>query len=548
MQGLLPNRSKAVAVIVGARQRRHFTGKYTRHGRHCKGGNGLSPTPRRHIMARAQRAKGSSMADGTGNRSAKDADRRRPFVIDADRAVRTEPMTDEQATRALDRERREFSRLRQIMARVNLGLRLEDVLEFVYQECRDIIPYHRIAFAAIDYAQERILARWSRSDGMPAFPVGYWNSFSMSSLMEVARRGRPRIINDLEAYVRSHPRSEVTRKLVDEGLRSSLTCPLTVEGRTVGFLFFDHREPGIYSQVHVDFFVEIAEVISYAVERARLFSELSEQKAVIERQNHELAQENDRRQHELEMARLVQRSLIPDQLPALGGLEMAMLYEPAELVGGDLLVVAPIGEHRALVTIADAMGHGVPAALMMSVVRTAFHGAVAQPAASGPPDPASLLRLVNHTIMELFQFNYVTAACGLIDVERNTVRLSVAGHPPPLVVPADGGDVLAVERGEIPLGIEVDTDYFNLDLPFGPGDLILFYTDGIIEAAAPDRSRYGLESLKRLLDAARGADTQEIVDRIRKDLRRHCNGAALEDDMALLAVRRIVPVTTGYGL
>ena len=486
------------------------------------------------------------MTEGMGNRSS-NVDRLCPVVVDADPSG--SPLgAGETPAEALERQRREFSRLRQIMARVSLGLRLENVLDFVYQECRDIIPYHRIAFAAIDYAQERIEARWSRSDGMARFPVGYWHAFGTTSLMEVAGLGRPRIINDLAAYVRTHPQSEVTRILVEEGLRSSLTCPLTVEGRPVGFLFFDHREPGIYGQMHVDVFVQIAEVISYAVERARLFSELSEQKATIERQNGELARENARAQQELEMARLVQRSLIPDKLPALSGLDMAMLYEPAELVGGDLLVASPIGDSQALVTVADAMGHGVPAALMMSVVRTAFHGAASPQAASGPPDPAALLRLVNQTIMDLFQSNYVTAVCGRIDVPNNTVLLSVAGHPPPLLVPADGGDVLAIERGEVPLGIEVDTAYFDVAVPFGPGDLLLLYTDGIIEAIGPDRSRYGLESLKRLLGTLRGATASEVVERIREDLRRHCGETPLEDDMALLAIRCTAVPMSGDGL
>jgi serine phosphatase RsbU (regulator of sigma subunit) len=487
------------------------------------------------------------MVEGTSKRCSEEVEPRPPLVIDAERRCQAVLQGQEPLAVALEQERREFERLRQIMSRVNLGLRLENVLDFVYTECRDLIPYHRIAFAVIDHARRRIEARWSRSDGMARFPVGYGHAFETSSLMSVADRGRPRIINDLAAYVREHPHSDVTRLLVDEGLRSSLTCPLTVEGRAVGFLFFDHREPGIYSQVHVDFFIEIAEVIAYAVERARLFNELSEQKATIERQNRELADENTRRQHELEMARLVQQSLIPDQLPTVSGLEMAMLYEPAELVGGDLLVVSPVGTGRALVTVADAMGHGVPAALMMTVVRTALHGVVSRPEAISACDPAAMLRLVNRTVVELFLSNYVTAASGLIDVDRSLLRLSLAGHPPPMMVPADGGDVVAVEYGQIPLGIEADTEYSSADLPFGPGDLLLLYTDGIIEAAAPDRSRYGLESLKRALLAARGLPATEVVERVRQDLRRHCGSAALEDDMAMLAVRR-PPAAADYRL
>jgi len=233
----------------------------------------------------------------------------------------------------------------------------------------------------------------------------------------------------------------------------------------------------------------------------------------------------------------VQQSLIPDKLPSVSGLEMAMLYEPAELVGGDLLVVSPVGEGRALVTVADAMGHGVPAALMMTVVRTALHGVVSRPQAVEACNPASMLRMVNRTVIDLFLSNYVTAASGLIDVDRGLLRLSLAGHPPPMIVRADG-EVTTVEHGQIPLGIEADTEYGTVDLPFGPGDLLLLYTDGIIEAAAPDRSRYGLGLLKQALLASRGLSAAEVVEYVRQDLRRHCGPAALDDDMAMLAVRR----------
>ena len=323
--------------------------------------------------------------------------------------------------------------MRQIIERVNGGVGLDEVLDFVYEECRDTIPYNRIGFAVIDEASGRIVARWARSDGLPKFPVGYWCATGSSSLMDVARAGRPRIINDLSAYAASHPASEVTRLLVEEGLRSSLTCPLRIEGRPVRFLFFDHQGVAMYSSVHVEFFEQIAGVVSVAAERGRMFSELAEKSETIAQQNRALAEENRRNQQELEMARTVQAALIPESLPTCAGLRMAMLYEPAELVGGDLLDAIALGEGRMLVYMADAMGHGVPAALLMSVVRTAFHGAAPRTASGTSISPGAVLAEVNCTIIDLFGANYVTAVCGRIDVRARRLTLASAGHPPALV-------------------------------------------------------------------------------------------------------------------
>lgn len=465
-----------------------------------------------------------------------------PYVVDEQHAGRPAaerpPARAETPAETLDRERLEFARLRQITTQINRGKHLTEVLEFIYQECRDIIPYHRIAFATIDTDRQRIIARWARSDGMPKFPVGHWCSFAKSSLMEVASLGRPRIINNLAAYTREHPESRVSRMLVEEGLRSSLACPLAVEGRAVGFLFFDHQDIGIYSKMHVEFFVQIADVVASGIERARIFSEVSEQKEIIERQNFQLAGENRRNQLELEMARKVQLALVPQQLPEAPEVEMAMLYEPAELVGGDLLDVIPLEKGRLLVYMADAMGHGVPAALLMSAVRTAFHTSVRRAERRATLSPGQLLQEVNRTVIELFQSNYITAVCALLDIAADTATFSVAGHPPTLIRRASSPEVEVLEQGEIPLGIDDKTEYTDMVVPLGPGDMLLMYTDGVIEASGPKHDRYGIASLKAFFAGTGQCSARMAVDRLRESLRRYCACIALEDDLAVLAVRR----------
>lgn len=436
------------------------------------------------------------------------------------------------------RRGREFDRLRQIVERLNRGTRLEEILDFLYEEFRDVIPYNRIAYATIDYERQEIASRWARSDEKTLIHEGYAHPLSETSLAELAREGRPRIINDLEAYARDRPQSAVTRFLLEEKIRSSLTCPLLVEGRAIGFLFFDSQQRGAYAEEHVSFLLDLAGLIATAVQRGQLFNRLADHTQTIERQNGLLAAENRRSRREMEMARQVQLALIPRKLTGFAGLEFAMFYEPAEAIGGDLLNVLQLGPGTAVAYVADAMGHGVSAALLMTVVSTALRGAVERARQNGgSADPAALLGEVNRTITASFEMQYVTAACALVDAQRGRLTVAGAGHPPALVRRAGRGEVEEIESTGVPLGIDPESRYGNVEVPFGPGDLLLLYTDGIIEAPGAVGGRYGLAALKAALAAAPDGPPEAFVAGLQERLRAGDAGGELEDDRAVLAVR-----------
>ena len=112
-------------------------------------------------------------------------------------------------------------------------------------------------------------------------------------MQTILRTGKPRIINDLEAYARAHPHSESTRLMLEEGIRSSLTCPLIANGEPIGFLFFSSRCPHTYDSIHIDTFEKLAGQISLIVEKGRLVSEIVAHRAIIEQRNAELQRLNE---------------------------------------------------------------------------------------------------------------------------------------------------------------------------------------------------------------------------------------------------------------
>ena len=194
----------------------------------------------------------------------------------------------------LDDRYREMQKLSQITSNINAGLLLDEILEIVYQDFKDVIPYNRIGFALIEDDGRTVRAYWAKSDQSNIrLSKGYAASLAGSSLQAILQSGHPRIINNLVDYLKRKPTSESTDLIVQEGMHSSLTCPLIANGIPVGFLFFSSVEPYVYAHRHIDIFKRIAAQLSVILEKGRLVLELADQKAAIEQQNEELRYLNE---------------------------------------------------------------------------------------------------------------------------------------------------------------------------------------------------------------------------------------------------------------
>jgi len=177
----------------------------------------------------------------------------------------------------LERKFDEINKLLKITEEVNAGLVLDEVLHHVYESFRPIIPYDRIGLSLLEKEGKIVRARWSRSDAPELkLTTGYQASLRGSSLQQIIQTGRPRILNDLRAYLKDHPKSDSTRRIVEEGMQSSLTCPLIAMGKPIGFIFFSSMKPDTYKDLHVDLFLQIAGQLSAIVEKGRLYQQLVE--------------------------------------------------------------------------------------------------------------------------------------------------------------------------------------------------------------------------------------------------------------------------------
>jgi signal transduction histidine kinase len=170
----------------------------------------------------------------------------------------------------------ERATLRMINQKVAAKQSLNDLADFLFEGTRTLIPCDRIGLAFVDESGRRLFAHYARADYHPLLLTkGYAGDLKGGSLDHVIRSGEPRIIDDLEAHARDHPGSHSSGLLVREGVRSSLTCPLVVEGRVVGFLFRDSCRVGSFDAHHVQLEMAISERLSQAVEKAWRIEQLT---------------------------------------------------------------------------------------------------------------------------------------------------------------------------------------------------------------------------------------------------------------------------------
>ncbi len=445
----------------------------------------------------------------------------RPRHGDGERVLESFMHAAEELVKRLRQREEEFARLLQITERVNYGVVLEDVLEFVYHEMQQVIPYNRIGFSLLNSERNSVVARWARSDRPMLLTIGFEAPLEGSTLEQIIATGRPRIISDLVGYLRRKGESESTRLVVEEGMRSSLTCPLIVQGRPIGFIFFSSIDKHTYSKLHVAFFQQIAGQLAAIVEKSRLHTTLTEQNRLIEAQNAAM-------RADLEMARLVQRALIPPP-PDLAAFDVAFVYEPAVQLGGDIVDFVPLPDGRLLLFLGDAMGHGVQAALVMSAVKAALHAAV-----EVNTEPQAVLAHINKTLYRLNE-QFVTAACCVVDPGAKKARLSLAGHPQALWFAR--GDVVAHGQAALPLGVEMDSQYETAEFAFSPDDGLLIFSDGLVEAFDGRRNLYGTDRLQAIVSRAIGLSASALLAEIRRDLDVHRAQTPLGDDLTILAVR-----------
>jgi phosphoserine phosphatase RsbU/P len=237
-------------------------------------------------------------------------------------------------------------------------------------------------------------------------------------------------------------------------------------------------------------------------------------------------------EQELATARRMQRNLLPQAAPAVAGVTVVARFQPMTAVGGDFYDYAADAGGLA-VLVADASGHGVSAALLASMVKVAF----ASQRADGA-HPATALTQVNRILMAANATGFVTAAWLHVDAAAGVLTYAAAGHPPLLVWRAASGAVERVTENGLLMGAFAEAQYTERVLPLAPGDRLLLYTDGVMEAANAADEEFGLDRLEAVLAETAARDLPAQADAILARLASWRGAVAQGDDVTLVLLER----------
>ena len=254
-----------------------------------------------------------------------------------------------------------------------------------------------------------------------------------------------------------------------------------------------------------------------------------------------LGDEVERMHDELQLAAHAQRELLPRELPSLHGVSVATLWRPAQWVSGDIYDVLQLDEDRIGLFLADAVGHGVTAALMTMVISQSLTTHVTEGSVERVLEPGEVLASLNGHLLgrRMHPSRFATAVYAVVDCRRRVLTVATAGHPPPFLIHKNGEPEFLNTSGGL-LGVFEDEVYGQLEVPLAPGDRLLLYTDGF-EQAFPDtagkvaraNSHYRTEFGKlRELD-----DPQEMIDVISRRLDMQQGSLNQADDLTLLCVQ-----------
>jgi serine phosphatase RsbU (regulator of sigma subunit) len=248
----------------------------------------------------------------------------------------------------------------------------------------------------------------------------------------------------------------------------------------------------------------------------------------------QLAQQLFAIQQELETARQIQHSILPAEIPQIAGIDIAARYVPMTAVAGDFYDFIQVDEKHIGILVADVSGHGMPAALIASMLKIALAAQSLNAA-----DPAEVLLGLNTALCGKFQHHYVTAAYVYLDMEKQLLRYAGAGHPPILHWTSSIGEVKDILENGMFLGRFDFATYTTVEMPISRDAWCLMYTDGIPETPNPMEQAFGDERFHAFLGGKKWLGAGQLADELLEEVFQwsgRAPGEDPEDDITMVAI------------
>lgn len=396
---------------------------------------------------------------------------------------------------------------------ISRSLDLDEVLKLVMDTLGSLIHYDAAGIYLIEADEKGYIFK---SKAIRGYEIGFALVEPRLRMGEgfigyVAQTGKPLISPD----VANDPRYFHARKRT----RSEMVAPIISNDLVVGVFDLESDHLNAYGDDDLAILQMLASQVAIIIEKVQLHEQVVEKKRI---------------QAQLEIARQVQLELLPDHDPKLKDFDISAYVFPAEEVSGDYYDWVKVFDDQIGIVVADAVGKGIPAALLTSFLRASLRSAVQV----GYASHIALSKVSNLLWDSVEEHQFITAIYGNLDVTNKTFVFSNAGHNPPLLMKPDG-EYRFVEYGDLPLGMFRGMRYHQHFIKFQPGQVLVLYTDGITEAANADGEEYGNDRLaKRVLEGI-NLPAKEMIDFIRKGVADFTERKFLDDDGTLFIVKAL---------
>jgi len=406
------------------------------------------------------------------------------------------------------RQAQTLSMLNEISRELTSILDLDRLLQKIGELLHQLIDYHMFGILLVDDSGQNLVHR---------FAVRFDQNVQIKDVMPLGRGLVGYAAQHKEAVLAADVSKDPRYIMLNPESRSELCVPMILKDRVIGVLDLEHTKRGYFTDFHQRTLTTLAAQIAVAIENARLYQRISQQEQRLER--------------DLARAREIQMHLLPPSCPVLKNAQIAARYAPALAIGGDLYDFLNYSGDVTGIAVGDVSGKGAPAALFAALASGMLRSTV-----SSEPSAAEMLSAINLALAERsLEAHFVCLLYALWDDSLRTMQVANSGFPRPLL--CHSGVITVVEALGLPLGLFEDVHYEELSIAADPGDVFVFFSDGILDAAGPDGEQFGRARLERLVAQTYGASAEEIADSIMLAVDQHSAGADPFDDQTIVVLK-----------
>ena len=406
------------------------------------------------------------------------------------------------------RQARTLLLLNEIARELTSILNVDELLKRIAELLNRIIDYQMFSILLIDESSEKLRHRFS---------LRFQESIHLKHDIPMGKGIVGAAATEKAAILVPDVSKDSRYVMVNPETKSELAVPLIYKDKVIGVLDLEHTRRGFFTEDHKRTLTTLAAQIAIALENARLYEQIARQERRLER--------------DLQVARELQIRLLPENMPKVAHLEVAAKFSPARTIGGDLYDFIPYSLSRLGIVIGDVSGKGAPAAIYAALV-----SGILRSHAPIEPAPAEMLSAVNFSLGERrIEAQYICLLYAVWDDQKRTLQVANSGLPRPLFV--HDGKMETIEAAGIPLGLFDEAEYDEFTFKAKPGDMFVFFSDGILDASNRAGEMFGRSAVERVIASCGEQSPDCVVNSLFQAVEEHAAGEPTFDDQTVVAIK-----------